>query len=882
MLAAIRAFFSRLARLVRRDRAHASIDEELQCHLEMEIAENLRQGLSPEEARRRALIALGGLQQTKEEYRETWALRWLGTLAQDLRYAVRGVRRSSGFTVTLVLVLALGISASSVMFTVVDRLLLNPVPFPNARRMIWFPLLGGASKETLDYWGGQNHAFEKVALYSGGAVGLSVDRAGERIQVARATVDLFSILGVQTLFGRTFSTDEQVTGNDKVVILSYSFWKHIGADRGILGRTLKLHNLSHEVIGVMPPDCRFPPQTDVWVPMAFGPGRRALEFDVEPSAKYEGGQVGLLRPGATLEQAQVEHRLLWDRFVEEGKRENPRYSGGSFQPLVPLEQRLSRGFVVPVVALFGAVLCFLAITCANAASLLLAHAAARQKEISVRVCLGASRARILRQLLTEGLLLTFTSGLCGVLLALWAVQGLRVVGGSHIPRLADIALNGNALAFALGVTLLTGLLLGFAPAVQSVPPDLSRSLKMEGNRAGGTVRQRLRKSLVVVQIALALVLAVVAGLMLRSLYRSLNLDKGFITERVLTARVALPAAEYADHQQRGAYWASLQAELIRLPGVVASGMTDSVPLEEWQGLSLDLGRSRGQLTRYVMAERKTIAGDYFGAMGIRLLGGRIFTEHDGPNAPKTMIICESLARAAWPNQNPMGAQIRIEGEDGMREIIGVAGNVDTLSLRFRQRQGPQFYLPYSQPFPPSSPVMVNLIVRTSGDPEAIVPALQKLVLSLHPEARLYQARRMDEVLSDVIAGPRFNTMLLVGFGLAALLLAALGVYGVVSYSVACRRHEIGVRVSLGAQRHDILRLVLGEGARLGIIGVLAGLLGALALTQLISSLLFRVEATDPLSFAAASACLLAAVFAASLIPARRATRLDPLVALRHE
>jgi putative ABC transport system permease protein len=884
MFAWLRTLASRMAALFRGARSDRELDDELRFHLEMQTELNLRKGMSPEEARRRAFIALGGIEKSREEYRQVRTLRLVENLAADVRFAWRMIVREPRFSAMLILVLALGIGCATAMFSVVDRLLLRPVPSPVADRLVTVMTTGGIGREP-DYWA-QNPALDGIAQFRLGETNLTSGQTVERVKTGLVSSNFFPLLEVRPLFGRLFLPEEASAGHAQVVILSYATWlRRYGGDRAVLGRSLTLNGITHTIIGVMRPGFRFPPQTEVWAPYVRRGGSLAVDRPDHSGDMYGGATIGRLRQGATLEQARAAYTVL---FVNAQAQERKGTSIGQMRAPELYQGFLTTQLRLPLLVLFGATGFVLLISCANAANLLLARAAVRRKEIAVRVCLGAGRVRILRQLLTESSLMAIAGGALGALLSFVAVGTTRALGAHYISNLAELSVNGRLLVFALGVSLIAGIGVGLAPALQSFAPDVSRALKQEGMRTSGSVRQVMRKILVAGQVALGVVLVVGAALMLQSLHRLMSVDKGFDEQNVVVGRLTLPVARYKEPQQRAAYWERLQNEIRRVPGVTVTALSVGLPFINLGcgGGALDLGVARGPIDkRYLDGGCTTVSADYFKALGVPLRAGRLFNDGDGPAAPKVMIINEQLARMAWPGQNPIGQQVQIEMEKEMRQVVGVSENVKFWSLDDRDR--PLYYIPYLQPFRASAdlsatPFGARLVARTVSDPEKLIATLQRAVLSVDREVPLLAPQTMEDLISDSIAAPRYRAWLLTGFGLAALLLAALGVYGVVSYSVACRRHELGVRISLGAQRPDILKLIAGEGARVALAGAIIGLLVARALTGLVTKLLFGVAPTDLLTFVAAAVVLVAGALAASLIPALRACKLDPVAALRCE
>ncbi len=798
-------------------------------------------------------------------------------LLQDVRYAFRSARKTPGHTAAFVAVLGLGIGCATAMFTVVNGVLLHPLPFPQADRLVQVGAFEPPDGDYIRTWS-RNHSLEGLALFQPGGVNLGSSGRVERVYAAVVTAGFFPLLSVQAAIGRAFTKEEEQAAAPHVAVLSHHLWtSRFEGDLGILGRDIDLNGVPHQVIGVMPRGFEFPEHTGVWV---AGGARGRLDLgsdrpaDLPASLRYT-VMIGRLRDGVSLEQANQDHKALFEQLRREGQRT------GSTQRVFSLQDRLVGNVRTPLLILFAAVLFVLLIGCTNAANLLLARAAGRRREIAIRACMGAGSGRILRQLLTETLFLTLAGGLAGVMLAVICLRAIRAVAPANIPRLAAAEIDGRVLAFTLLVSLIAGILAGLAPALQLFAPDLGRALKdQQGGITASRMGRRMRGLLVAGEIALALVLVEGASLAIQSLWRLSEVRTGLDPRNVLTAELGVPRAKYRTALELADFDRRLLEEAAHIPGVVAAGAVSTLPFGGKGGGYLFVKGLPG--TQRVLV----IAGDYFRAMGIPLLAGRAFTAADHHGSQPVILINQELARQLWSGENPIGRQMQVMGgsEAGPREVVGVVGNVRSQRL---QSDGPvdppepEFYIPELQPWR-QAPEQMTMVLRTAADPGAAVPALRRVVASLDRELPLFLVRTMTEVMSESIAPPRFRAALLGAFAFLAFALAVLGVYGVVTYATACRTQEIGLRMSLGARPWDVVRLVMGQGLRMALAGAGAGVAIALWLTHLMSSLLYGVSAADPLTYVAAAVVLIGAVVAASVVPAVRASRIDPVSALKYE
>ncbi len=810
------------------------------------------------------------------------------TLWQDLRFAVRMLLRKPGFTFVLVLALALGIGANTAIFSVVNTVLLRPLPYKNAERLVWIwgtnPLNDidheVASAPDYNDWKTQSQSFEEMGGFVNTRLTLTSNGEPERYDGAYVTDGFFEVLGIPVLRGRTFTPDEDKPNSSRVVVLAYGLWqRRFGGDPNIIGSAITLNGNPYTVIGIMPPDFKHPrPETnrqaEMWLPLQedyASAGRRGDYL----------GVIARLKPNVPIEQARAEMVTIAAQL----EKQYPASNTGWSTLTVPLHERFV-GDVRPVlIILLGAVCFLLLIACANVANLLLARAAARQKEMAIRTALGARRWRIVRQLLTESVLLAVLGGALGLLLAVWGIEALVSLSPGNIPRLSEISLDARVLAFTFGVSLVTGVLFGLFPALQAANPNLNETLK-EGGRGttAGSRGGRARRALVIAEVALALVPLVGAGLMVKSFMRLQSVNPGFNPERVLAVEVYLPGTTYKEGAQATTFYREMLTRVQNLPGVEAAGAIDTLPLSGGGNMFAFFveGQTYQPTDKTPDAEFRVVTPEYFQTMNIPLLRGRYLSEQDGPNTPKSFVINDTLARRYFAGVDPIGRRMNL-GDDKDPNWFTVVGIVqDTRQEAVGTEPYPQMYTINTQVARRS----MVLVARTAGDPAAMIPTIRSTVMAMDPALALNNARPMAQVMAQSLARPRFNMLLMSLFAAVALVLAAVGIYGVMSYAVTQRTHEIGVRMALGASSTDVLKMVVRQGLALTLIGVGIGLAGAFVLTQLIASLLsgllFQVGTHDPLTFAGIALLLALVALLACLIPARRATRVDPMIALRYE
>jgi putative ABC transport system permease protein len=867
--------------LFHKDRVDQEFSQEIQAYLDMSTEAKLRQGLSPREARRNALLELGGVEQVEERVREIRMGRFIETVWRDVRTGVRALVHSPVFTVVTVLSLALGIGANTAIFSVVNGLLLRPLPYPEAEQIVdvWhtppqqsFPGLDRFSVSPANYldWKAQSTAFEQMAVYAD--TGLSLSTSNDPLPLIGAVVssDFFSVLRTNAMLGRTFTPDEERPGRDQVAVIGHGLWQRaFGANPNIIGQTLTLNSRSFTVVGIMPAGFEFPREAELWVPLAWDDNERKTR------SIHDYLVIARLKQNVSLQQARAEMSTISSRLEQQYREENTGWGA----VVTPLREDLVGDVRLALLVLFCAVGFVLLIACANVANLMLARGANRQKEIAVRIALGAGRARLIRQLLTESVLLAVIGGLLGLLLAVWGSKMLVQLGS--LPNSGALGIDTWALGFTLLVSFAAGIIIGIVPALQFTRTSISEALKQGSGRTGGSpIKQHTRKALVISEVALSLVLLIGAGLMIRSFWKLQNVDPGFDTSNALTMSIVLTPSRYSEPHQRLAFVDRAMEQIRAVPGVVSVGTTTRVPLGgggSTQPFSVE-GRPAAAIAEQPMAQTRYISPDYFRAIGIPLRQGRFFSDQDRDNSVPVVIISEAMARRFWPGENPIGRRLTpsFHSEQGTREIVGVVGDVKTSGLD--ADASAMMYLPFKQaPLP-----FLSFVVRTASTPESLIQPVSKAIYAIDKEQALTDVETMDQVLGKSLSGRRFNMTLLLTFAGVALMLAAVGVYGVMNYTVTLRRRELGIRMALGAAKMDVLRLVLGQGLTLTLIGVGAGLVAAYALTRLMASLLYGVTATDYLTFGSVSAVLVAVGLVASYVPARRATKVNPTIALRAE
>jgi predicted permease len=807
----------------------------------------------------------------------------MNSIIRDIRFALRGLLKHPGFMAIAIVTLALGIGGSTSIFTVVNAALLRGLPYKSPDRLyhLWektpkeeFSKREFSYPDYQDYQ--QNNVFEGLAGYTGGRVLLSGMGEAESIPGPRVTANFFSVLGVDPALGRTFQTGEDTPGTPKTTVLTYGFWqRRFGGDTSIIGRTLTINGESHTVIGVLPATFQFAPRAaDLFLP--YQPTQNQL------TRRFMHGTnvIGRLKPGVDATQAQSELSIIASRIEQQY---NDSHAGTTVR-IVPLQEEVV-GTVRPVlIVLLAAVGFVLLIACANVASLLLTRSLARQKEVAIRSALGASRWRVMRQLLTESILLSVFGGVAGLFIAYWGVPALVAVLPQNqlnaMPFLKTLSLDTGILAFSLVLSLITGLIFGLAPALQSSRLDLNEALKEGGRSSAIGAGNRLRSAMVVTEIALAVVLLVGAGLMMKSLLRLLQTNIGFNTENLLTMGVILPPEKYQQENQRISFNEQIQERVRALPGVAAAGTVDILPVNAGNTTRFFIdGDAIPQPGKETEANMRIVSDSYFQTLGVPLLAGRTFDQRDAADKPNVVIIGKTIADRMFAGRDPVGMRIRYASiQADPVEIVGVVGDVKITGIDEAVR--PVLYYPYRQ----SSSTFASLVVRTDTDPNALAAAVRNEIRSLEPDAAILNVRTMDEMIAQTPASfmRRFPALLISIFAGIALLLASIGIYGVVSYSVSQQTHYIGVRMALGARPSDILKMVLKQGLFLALLGVGIGVVAALGLMRMLSTLLYQVSTNDVSTFAIVTGTLFVVALLACFVPARRATKVDPLVALRYE
>ena len=871
------------------------MDDEMCAHIDMQTQQNIEAGMKPEEARYAAMRQFGWVESIKETCREQRGVSWIEDLGQDIRYGARMLYKYPGFTAIAVLTLALGVGANTAIFSVVDAVLLRPLAYPDSGQLVWLcergPDWSGGSISYPNFtdWRNQQSVFEKFGAYIGNNFNLT--GAGEPVRLAGVlmSADVFAAVRTPPEIGRVFREDEDNPGAAPVAVISHGLWQNrFGGDAGILNKTISLDGKPYTVLGVMPAGFEFPNKVDVWVPAG-------------PYSAYSGwqkrdnhpGLFGLarLKPGVTLEKARADLNVIAVRLEQQYPEFNKTRRVQIDRLLDNQVGNVRRALWI----LFGAVSFVLVIACANVANLLLARAAAREKEMSVRAALGAGQWRITRQLLAESGLLALLGTVVGLLFAKGGLRVVAVLAGEFLPRLAEVSLDPRVLLFSGLVAVVTGILFGLAPAWHARRVDLHGTLKETG-RGNTSARAGLRQGLVIGEVALTFVLLVGAGLLLLSFYRLLQVNPGFVVDRVLAFHINVPGGKYQTDEEEILFYHALLDKVRGVPGVQAASLASRPPLDEnaWDMLFLIEGRPEPPPHLQPSLRVHLIAPDYFRVMGIPLLQGRDFTEQDNREhlsgtlsgndwgaGLNSVIIDEEFAKRYWPNQNPIGQRVRIPfGEREKQPVVTIVGVVGRIKENRLSEQGGmvQAYFPiFQQPL-----LNMAMVVKTTSDPAAMLATMRKQVSQLDPAQPIFGISNMKEMRDRNIAPDRLSLGLLGGFAVLALALAIIGLYGLLSFTVTQRQREIGVRMALGAQRSDVLNSVVGQGMRWVLIGGLIGLLGSFALTRVLTSVLFNVAPTDPLTFVTVTLSLCVVALLACYIPARRATKIDPMEALRYE
>jgi predicted permease len=877
-----------LKQLLSRRKIYSDLSEEIEQHLSEKTEAFMAEGMSREQARRAAKREFGNVSRIEERGRETWMWPLAESLWADTKFALRQLRKNYGFALTAILTMALGIGATTAIFSVVNTVLLRPLPFPEQDRLMSIHqqdhALPGIAPEALSYpdyfdWRAQNHSFSGMAAYGEGGVTLESDGETQRVDVKDVSSNFFQVLGVTPMLGRDLRREEEKAGNH-AAMLSYALWQsNFGSAKDIAGKTIRLDGKSYTVAGVMPRGFQYPLDDSpvaLWISIA-----RADE-GTSPATAERGlnvlSVIGRLKPGVTVEQARADLSVVAANLARQYPDNNKQYTSALVEP----ELQHMTGDTRPALRiLFGAVTMVLLIACANVAGLLLARSSRRSAEFALRAAIGASRAALMRQLLVESVTLSVCGGVAGVALAFGLLRGIVRLMPLDIPRIQDASIDAGVLAFVVATSLVTGLLFGVLPAWKMSQTNPGNALR-DGSRslAGARGQHRVHNGLVIAQTGIGLVLLVSSGLLIRSFIRILNVDPGFDPKHVLTARIRV--SDKLDHDRHYQFYEQLLTRLSALPGVQSASAGWPLPMSDnHAGVSFAIeGRPVAKGDEPDESLGLAMPG-FFATMHIPLLSGRVFGEQDGLKGAPTIIINQAFASKYFPNVNPIGQHIRVElGDDvferPMREVVGVVGDIKGRGLTLSPE--PQYYLPFAQavitdPF---------LTIRTSGDPDAMQSAVRGVVREMDKSFPVYQVSTLEDYVSKSAAQPRFQTFLLTCFAVIALILAAIGLYGLLSYLVVQRTFEIGLRMALGAQRMGVLRMIVVRGLTLSLIGVGAGLVTSLLVTRLLSGMLYGIHSSDPMTFLVTTTILLLVCIAASSIPAYRAARLDPMKTLREQ
>ncbi len=872
--------------MVHKEEVEGDLHYEVAAYVEELTAEKVRQGMSPAEARRAALIETEGVEQVKEEVREVRTGALLESTAQDVKYGIRMLLKNPGFTVAAIVALALGIGANTAIFSVVNAVLLRPLPYRDPDRLV-VVLHGGSNPVApANYydWKKQSQSFKEMGAAEYWSPNMTGGDRPERVWALRLTASMFPLLGVNPMMGRAFSEAEETSGRDQVVVISYGTWqRRFGGDGNIIGRQISLDGASYQVIGVMPPSFRFAPfwatKAELWVPLSLG--QRATERSGNSLRIF-----GRMKEGATLKQVRAEMATVTGRLEQQFPGTNRNVQ------VVSLKEKVVGDVRPALLVILGAVAIVLLIACANVTHMLLARAAARRKEIAVRIALGASRSRLVRQFLTESLLLSLTAGICGLLIGRLGMSVLLSLHPKGLPYMDGITLDMKVLAFTLGVSMLTGLVFGLAPALHGTTVNLNVSLK-ESERgtseSGG--RSRFRSLLIASEFGLALMLLVAAGLMIKAFMTLTGMDPGFKPDHLLTMTVSVTGTQHSDPARRVNFFSDVVTQVKGLAGVESASMTNHIPLagDEWGYSFYIQGRPMPRPGDAPKAIYRVVMPGYFRTMGVPFMKGRDVSSGDTLGQTGVVIVNQWLADKYFPHEDPIGKQITLDdptkGAPAWVTIVGVVKN-----LKQEDWTDPVFaemFLPYYQTksYLEDTPSRVNymtLVARTTGDPNEAAASVRNAIWSIDKNVTIAEVQSMDDIVENANSQPRFYMVLLGSFAGVALLLAGVGMYGVMSYAVAQRTHEIGIRMALGAQQRDVLRMVVRQGLVLALLGAAVGLVGSLVSTRLMVSFLYGVQPRDPLTIFGVWMVLTFVALLACYIPARRATRVDPMVALRYE
>lgn len=866
----------RLRSIFRRSQVETELDEELRFHLDYRIQQEIAAGRTPQEARSIALRSMEGLEQRKEECRDTRRMNLIDNLIRDLRYAIRTLSRSPGFTLAALLALALGIGANTAVFSVINSVLLRPLLFTESDRLVMLfnsrpgvgVLRGGGSIADYLDWKARSHSFQTIDIFKINRFTLAGDGEAEQIVTMNVTATFFETLKARPLFGRTFASDEDQPGRTPTIVLSEHLWHRRYASRpDIVGKQIMLNGQPYTVIGVMPGDAEFGPRgVEAWPILTINPPIRRGQFF------YRG--VARLKPGVTVAQAAAEMEAI----AHEVERSHPQGHKNLSYPVIPMHEVIV-GNIRPLLwVLGGAVLLVLLIAVSNVANLMLARATTRQRETAIRLSIGAGRGQLIRQLMTESLVLSLLGGALGIALAIGGVAALQSLGPRDMPRLNEITVDTGALIFTLLVSVVSAMLFGLIPAFSASRVALNESLKQGGRTGESHGQGRIRSILVVAQMTLSVLLLIGAGLLIRSFSLLESVNPGFSApaSRVLTMNLLLTGQRYADSRAVTTHWDQLLDRVRSLPAVEAASVAITIPPDrldftddyQIEGKPLPPGEQNQAVPVPV------VSSDYFKTLGVPVLRGRGFDGRDRADSPQVTVISYAMAQRHFKDENPVGQ--RLKYGDRSMEIVGVVGDVKYRGLE--RADEPAFYMATAQ----MPPKRVWLLVRTQGNADVLTAAVRQEIRALDPEVPIDRVSTMSEALAQSLSLPRFRSLLMTVFAAVALLLAAIGIYGVIAYSVAQRTQEIGVRMALGANRSKVLNLIVGQGSRLAVIGIVLGLAASFALSSVLQKMLYGITTSDTITFASAALVLGAVAILASLIPALRAARIDPVIALRQE
>jgi predicted permease len=864
------------------------LDEEIRAHVELLAEEKMAKGMDPEQARREAKIEAGGIEQLKETVHSNRAGAWLDVLAQDVRFGIRMLLRNPGFTLVAVLALALGIGANTAMFSIVNSVLLRPLPYSQPDRLVkvWTRFTNIGLPQDQNWISAPefrdiaelNKSLTDIAAFTNVNFNVTTSGTANRVLGAQVSPSFFTILGVNAERGRVFAKEEGEKGHDNVLLLSHGVWeRRFGSDPDITGKQIIANGQSFTVVGVLPAGFDYPNQSEMWQPLSFAPD------DLAPNNRGNHGLevIGRLKPGVTLSQARADLELVGGEMT----RQHGEYPYAKFDftvTLMPLIQDIAGDVQQPLWILMTAVALVLLIACANLAGLLLVRATSREREVAIRIALGAGGRRILRQMITESLLLSLLGGIIGMILAPLALRMLAQSNAVALPRVVGTQIDLPVLLFTTALSLVTGILFGILPALQVIR-DVNCTALREGGRSQtvGASSRRLRRLLVTGETAIALILLVSAGLLFKSFIRVLAVNPGFRAEGVLKMTTALPPEKYAKDEQVAAFFRQALERIQRLPGVDSAGFLDTIPLGDGNSsgtVTVDTQSVPPDKTAFE-ADQRAVTPGLFKTLGIPLLRGRDFNEGDTATSTPVAVIDETMADLYWPGQDPIGKRLHIGGggsKSPWRTIVGEVGHVRYRTLEARSRT--EVYMPEEQ----VAFQTMSILVHTTGDPLALASSVQKEIQAIDPDQPVYRVRTMTQVMAESVARRRLGATLLGVFASLAMLLSVLGIYGVIAFDVAQRTNEIGIRIALGAQRSSVIQLMLSDGLRPVLVGILVGLVGGAICGRLIRTMLFDARPLDPLVLVGVALAMAAVACAACLFPAWRAARLSPMSALRYE